>query len=58
MKEFKKTINNICTSRRESTLEQSIEMLGVSVDDFINQRFIRDKIKGETKELKKKFKIY
>ena len=56
-KEFDKVFNNIITSRKEATLEESIEMMGISVEEFESCRLIRDKIKNNTKALKKRFNM-
>ncbi len=57
-KEFLKVFNNLITSRKEANIEECIEMMGISVDDFVSGKLIREKIKGETKELKKRFNVY
>ena len=57
MKDFHKTLNSIITSRKERSVEDSIELLGISVDDFMSLKYVRDKIKSETKELKRKIRV-
>lgn len=54
-KEFLRVYNNIITSRGEATLEEMIKMLGISVEDFIDFKYVKDDIKEDTMKLKKRF---
>ena len=56
-KTFKKKLNDLLTSRKESYLiEDSLDKIGISVSEFVNGERINDDIKENVKELKKKFK--
>lgn len=56
--EFQKVFNNIISTRKESTLTDSILMSGFCLDDFITGKYIKPKIKEDYLTLKKRYKIY
>ena len=55
--EFLKILDNLITLRKGSTLEQSIERMGISVDDFTSANYIKPQIEEEYLTLKKKYKF-
>ena len=57
LNEFNKIVNNIITSRKEASLEEIIEMMGISIEEFESCKLIRNKIKNNTKVLKKRFNM-
>lgn len=56
--EFNKIFNNFITSRKEKSLEESIESLGISLEDFISGKYAKPKIEENYLALKKRFKVY
>ena len=56
IKDFNRILNNICTSRKEITLEQAINMMGISVDEFTSGKLIQPKLEENCLALKKRFK--
>ena len=55
-KEFLKALNNIITTRKEASLEQSIEMTGFSINDFVSCKYLEPIIEKNMLELKKRYK--
>ena len=55
--EFLKTLNDVITTRKESTLTQSIDKMGFNREDFINGRYIKPQIKEDYMVLKKRYKL-
>ena len=58
MEEFKKIFNSIITSRKESSLVEIIEKLGISLEDFISGKYIKTKIENDNLVLKKRYNVY
>ena len=56
-KKFIKTFSNFITSRAESSLDEIIEIMGISVDEFTDSEIIRPRIKEETYQLKKRYNM-
>ncbi len=56
-KEFLKIFNNILTMRAESSLEELINMTGISYEDFVSAKFIRPRLEEEKKLLSKRFNV-
>ncbi len=54
-KEFIKVLNNITTTRKESTLKQTIAMTGFNYEDFVTGRYIKPQIEESAQILKKKY---
>ena len=55
IKEFLKVFNNIITSRKEASLEQLIEMTGMSLEDFVTLKYAKPQIEENSMRLKKKY---
>ena len=58
MQDFKKVFNNIITSRKECSLPEIIEKLGIRLEDFVSGELIKPKIAGEYLTLKKRYNVY
>lgn len=58
MEDFKIIFNNIITSRKECSLPEIIEKLGISVDEFVSGEYIKPKIESEYLSLKKRYNVY
>ncbi len=56
--DFLKRLNNLITGRKEYSLEQVINELGISIDDFVNLKYVKEDIKDKNMQLKKRFKYY
>ena len=56
-KEFLKHFNDVMTMRKESTLEEIIELSGVSYDDFVNSTLIRPKLEDRYVRTRKRFNV-
>lgn len=54
---FEKLLSNLCMSRFDSTLEESIAMLGISYDDFVKGKYIFPKVRQEFRALKRRYNI-
>lgn len=52
-KEFMKEFYNLLSSRKERTITESIEGLGINIDDFISGTYVYPTIKESSKLLKK-----
>jgi hypothetical protein len=55
--EFLRILNEIITTRKESSLIQSIDKFGINREDFINGRYIKPRIKENYLALKKRYKV-
>lgn len=55
--EFNKVLNNIITLRKESNFEQIINLMGISLDDFLEGKYIKNKINTHVLEINKRFNI-
>lgn len=55
--EFNIVLNNIITLRKESNFEQIIDLMGISLEDFLEGKYIKDKINNHVLELNKRFNI-
>lgn len=55
-KDFLRIYNNLITSRKEMTFEDSIKTLGFSVDDFVSGKYVKPKLEKNVLELKKRYK--
>lgn len=56
VKEYLKILNNIITSRNEMDLEGSIKMLGMTVDDFKNGKYIKPVIEKDFNDIKRRYR--
>ena len=57
IQEFNKVLNNIITLRKESNFEQIIDLMGISLEDFLEGKYIKNKINNHVLELNKRFNI-
>jgi hypothetical protein len=55
IKDFKKVLHNIATSRKEASLEQLIGMTGFNYEDFVTGKYIKPQIDESAMYLKKKY---
>lgn len=55
IEEFNKTFNNFITSRKEASLQECINKLGISVEEYMNCDFIKDRVKNDVLMMKKRF---
>lgn len=56
-KEFLKALNNVMTMRKESTLEEIIELSNIGYDNFITSELVMPKIDEENQILRKRFNV-
>ena len=55
IEEYNKIFNNLITSRKEANLVESIETLGLDLQDYVNGSFIKDRVRNDVLEMKKRF---
>ena len=53
---YLKILNNIITSRNKIELEDCIEMLGITVDDFKSGKYIKSEIENDFNDVKKRYR--
>lgn len=58
MKEFLKHFNDVMMMRKESSLEELIDMSGIDYDDFVNSTLIKDKVEDRFTKTKKRFNLH
>ena len=56
-KDYLKILNSIITTRKESSLYDVINMLGIRLEDFINGTYIKPRIKENLLTLKKRYNV-
>ena len=57
-KEIMRNLKNIITSRKEASLEEIIDLTGISFEDYLSGKIIKDRVQNNVIALKKKFKVY
>ena len=58
IKDFNRIFNDIITLRKEANLEDLINLLGISKDEFTSCKLIEDRMKEDILSLNKKFNVY
>ncbi len=56
-KEFMSRLNNLITLRNELSLEQMINEIGFSVEEFVSGKYINPIVENDFMELKKRYKL-
>lgn len=56
IKDYLKVLNNIITSRNEIDLETAVNMMGISIDDFITCKYVKSVIEKDFVDVKRRYR--
>jgi len=58
LKEYLSILNNVITMRQNNDIEGLVNLMGISLDDFISGELIKHRVKDNYLMLEKRFNAY